>query len=269
MKPLTVGNVVSTGLRIYRDRFFDYFKLAFIGYLWVLVPIYGWAKYSAMTGLISRLAFGEVAEKPESIRDAQRFVKPKMWSFFGAGILVSLIFFFAMIILGVVFGIAIAIFGTAVGQNFGAVSILLGIVLIFAGLLFFLFALTWLISRLLMVEVPLAVEENVNAINAISRSWQLTKGSIFRLQLIIFIGFLISLPITIVIQISSTIIQIILGFILSSNSELFSSLLVLLTIVISLAGGAFFTPFWQSIKAVIYYDLRVRREGLGLNLEKN
>jgi hypothetical protein len=25
-------------------------------------------------------------------------------------------------------------------------------------------------------------------------------------------------------------------------------------------------PFWQSIKAVIYYDLRSRREGLGLQL---
>ena len=84
MKPLTVGNVVSAGLRIYRDRFFDYYKLAFIGSLWVLVPVYGWAKYSAMMGLISRLAFGEVTEKPEPIRDAQRFIKPRMWSFLGA-----------------------------------------------------------------------------------------------------------------------------------------------------------------------------------------
>jgi hypothetical protein len=27
-------------------------------------------------------------------------------------------------------------------------------------------------------------------------------------------------------------------------------------------------PFWQSIKAVVYYDLRVRREGMGMNLRK-
>ncbi len=269
MKPLTVGNVVSAGLRIYRDRFLDYFKLAFFSYLWVLVPIYGWAKYSAMMGLISRLAFGEVTEKPESIRDAQRFVKPRMWSFFGAGILVGLIFIVAMIVLGIIFGIAIAIFGTAVGQNFSAVSILIGILLVLGGLLFFLFSLTWLISRLLMVELPLAIEENVNATDAISRSWQLTKGSIFRLQLIIFVGFLISLPITIAIQIASTIIQIVLGAVLSSNPELFGSLLFLFTLVISIAAGAFLIPFWQSIKAVIYYDLLVRREGFGLSIEKN
>ncbi len=269
MKPLTVGNVISAGLRIYRDRFLDYFKLAFFSYLWVLVPIYGWAKYSAMMGLISRLAFGEVTEKPESIRDAQRFVKPRMWSFFGAGILVGLIFIVAMIVLGIIFGIAIAIFGTAVGQNFSAVSILIGILLVLGGLLFFLFSLTWLISRLLMVELPLAIEENVNATDAISRSWQLTKGSIFRLQLIIFVGFLISLPITIAIQIASTIIQIVLGAVLSPNTELFGSLLFLFTLVISIAAGAFLIPFWQSIKAVIYYDLLVRREGFGLSIEKN
>ncbi len=269
MKPLTVGNVISAGLRIYRDRFLDYFKLAFFSYLWVLVPIYGWAKYSAMMGLISRLAFGEVTEKPESIRDAQRFVKPRMWSFFGAGILVGLIFIVAMIVLGIIFGMAIAIFGTAVGQNFSAVSILIGILLVLGGLLFFLFSLTWLISRLLMVELPLAIEENVNATDAISRSWQLTKGSIFRLQLIIFVGFLISLPITIAIQIASTIIQIVLGVVLSPNTELFGSLLFLFTLVISIAAGAFLIPFWQSIKAVIYYDLLVRREGFGLSIEKN
>ncbi|BAZ86107.1 hypothetical protein NIES806_23170 [Dolichospermum compactum NIES-806] len=33
-----------------------------------------------------------------------------------------------------------------------------------------------------------------------------------------------------------------------------------------LIGGTFVMPFWQSIKAVIYYDLRSRREGLGLQL---
>ncbi len=30
----------------------------------------------------------------------------------------------------------------------------------------------------------------------------------------------------------------------------------------------FLLPFWQTIKAVIYYDLRTRREGMGLELRK-
>lgn len=258
MKPLTVGNVVSAGLRIYRDRFFDYYKLAFIGSLWVLVPVYGWAKYSAMMGLISRLAFGEVTEKPEPIRDAQRFIKPRMWSFLGAGILVSLIIAATMIVLVITWSIAIAIFGTTIGQAPSIVSASIGILLVVVFVLAFLFVSTWLGARLLIVEAPLAIEENVNATDAISRSWKLTKGSIFRLQLILLVSLLISLPITIV----SVMIQLFLGTIESSILELFG-------IVLSTVVGALLIPFWQSIKAVIYYDLRVRREGLGLNLEKN
>jgi hypothetical protein len=32
--------------------------------------------------------------------------------------------------------------------------------------------------------------------------------------------------------------------------------------------GALLIPFWQSIKAVIYYDLLTRKEGLGLELRE-
>jgi hypothetical protein len=39
-----------------------------------------------------------------------------------------------------------------------------------------------------------------------------------------------------------------------------------ITMVISLLGGMFVMPFWQSMKAVLYYDLRSRHEGLGLQL---
>ena len=297
MEPLTVGNVVSTGLRIYRDRFVDYYKLAFFGSLWGLIPIYGvtflnsdfdyltrvlfvflWffvliyslAKYLAIMGLISRLAFGDITEKPESIKDAQRFIKPRMWSFFGAGLLVALIFIVAIIILAIFFSITSGIFGAIVtGISNAILTIIVGILLILAISPLFLFSLTWLISRILIVEVPLAIEENINATDAISRSWELTKGSIFRLQLIVVVGFLISYPITILIQIATTIIQRLLEVVLSSNSELFSPLLFLSSILLSIAGLAVLIPFWQSIKAVIYYDLRVRREGLGLNLEKS
>jgi hypothetical protein len=78
MNPLSVGNVVSAGLRIYRDRFLTYFRLAFIAYLWIFVPIYGWAKFSSIMGLISRLAFGEVRERPETVTEANRYVKPRL-----------------------------------------------------------------------------------------------------------------------------------------------------------------------------------------------
>jgi len=35
---------------------------------------------------------------------------------------------------------------------------------------------------------------------------------------------------------------------------------------LSFGFGALVLPFWQAIKAIIYYDLRSRKEGLGLQM---
>lgn len=302
MKPLSVGNVVSTGLRIYRDNFKKYFKLAFFGYLWLCIPIiviaiigaifvrffgqgsiplaisvlsviagilffiYGCAKYSAMMGLISRLAFGEVAEKPEAIKDAQRYIRPKMWKFLVAGLLVSLIIFGAMIAYFIIFGIAGVLVGIVLGQNSAAIGIT--VLLVIAAILIFIFGFIWLISRLFLVELPLAVEENITAVNTFSRSWELTKGSVGRIQLILFVAFLISLPIGIAVQILTTILEFIIG----DGVESFLGFAVigrLLYLIIVIVSSALMIPFWQAIKAVIYYDLRVRREGMGMDLRKS
>jgi hypothetical protein len=261
---LSVGDVVSAALRIYRDHFKLYWGLAFKAYLWVLLPIYGWAKYSAISALISRLAYSEVIESPETVDEARRHVMPKMWSFLGAGFLVASIvtalIFLAIFAFSLLGGVLAAIFG----QNPTAIIILvlLGIVAFVA----FLIGYIRLVSRLFIVELPLAMEDNVTATSTISRSLQLTKGFAGRLQWIFLVAFLISLPISIVIQIVSSILETILSAWFASNSPTFALLYFLLIITLSLASGSLLIPFWQAIKAVIYYDLRSRREGLGLNL---
>ncbi|MDJ0532600.1 MAG: DUF975 domain-containing protein [Xenococcaceae cyanobacterium MO_207.B15] len=313
MKSLTVGNVVSAGLRIYRDRFLEYFRIAFIGYLWVLssflitslcfVPIfyrnifpgvisiiigllgifiliYGLAKFAAMNGLIARMAFGEVTEKPETEKEARRHIKPRMWQFLLASILVTLIVFFGFIVFYLILTIVSVIIGAIIssiislgGDNFNAFGFVLLVLFGIFGFLFLLFALTWLISRYFIIELPLAVEDGITAGAALGRSWDLTKGSVIRLQIIVFVAFLISLPIIIVIQVVSTILQIVVGSLAASDNyliySLFSPLFSILILAISFAGGALLIPFWQAIKALIYYDLRVRREGLGMELEEN
>jgi hypothetical protein len=266
MKPLSVGNVVSAGIRIYRDNFKTYFKSAFLGYLWILVPVYGWAKYSAMMGTIARLAYGEVTEQPESLNDAQRHVKPKMWDFFAAGILVGLILCGAIIPFSIMIGIVGAVAGLVFGQDSG-LGTAVGVLLIIAALLLFVFGLFWLISRLFLVELPLAVEENATATSTIKRSWDLTKGSVGRILLVVSIAFLISLPIIVVSNIASAIFQVMIGAGVENAPGLafIGAILYLLAV---LAGGALIIPFWQAIKAVVYYDLRVRREGVGIGLRK-
>lgn len=259
--PLSVGNVVSASLRIYRDHFKSYFGLAFVACLWLLVPVYGWAKYSVISALISRLAFGEVSEHPETVSDARSEINPGMWSFLGAGILTSLIFMgvclvgaIAMIILGVGAG---AIFG----QN---TTVIVGFVVV--AVIAFLIIYIRVISQLFIVELPLAMENDVTASSAISRSWQLTKGSVGRIQWIVFVGILVSLPITIFVQIVSTSIQLVLSAVLGQESSLFFLVYYLLILPLSFGSSALLTPFWQAMKAIIYYDLRSRKEGLGLEI---
>src|ERR671933_2533500 len=134
--PLSVGNVVSAGLRLYRDHFKSYFGVAILATLWALLPFlvlipiplllifgnansaalllliplgillffYCTAKYTANSALISRLAFGELVNRPESVREARHQVDPKFWVFLRTYLLLSLLSF------GVVIGFYILTF---------------------------------------------------------------------------------------------------------------------------------------------------------------
>ena len=262
--PLSVGNVVSASLRLYRDRFKLYYRLAFIGYLWVLIPIYGWAKFSAMTGLLSRLVFSELIERPETVDGARSHVMPRMWNFLLAGILVALILFGASMGGVIIFGILAGVLGAILGQSTASVVvlILLGAIALIALIVGYL----WLVSRLLIVEVPLAIEDNVDATSAIGRSWKLTAGYVLRIVLIFTVAFLISIPISVAIQVVTLVIQVVLAALFTRGSALFVLLYYVLILGLSFAGGSLLIPFWQAIKTVIYYDLLNRKEGLGLQV---
>jgi hypothetical protein len=262
--PLSVGNVVSASLRIYRDHFKSYFGLAFVANLWLLVPIYGWAKYSAISALISRLAFGEVREKPETVSDARREVNPRMWRLWWAGILTFLIFFGVSL----VFWIAIAIVTGGAAAIFGQNSPIVAVLLVVVAVIAFFIICIRLLSRLLIVELPLAIENNIGASSAIARSWELTKGSVGRIQWIVLVAILVSLPITIFVQILATIIQVFLSRVLGAESNIYYLVSYLLTLPLTFCSSALLTPFWQAIRAIIYYDLRSRKEGLGLQIRK-
>jgi hypothetical protein len=273
---LSVGNVVSASLRIYRDNFKLYFGLAWVASLWLLVPIYGWAKYSAISALISRLAFGEVTEKPETVSDARREVNPRMWRFFWAGILAFLIYMGVYVTLLVALTIAMAIVvflaamiatlilggaAAAIWQNYVIAALVAA-----TFIAFFLIIYIRIIFRLFIVELPLAIENKIGATSAIRRSWQLSKGSVGRILSIFIVGVLVSLPITIVVQILSTIVQSVLTAVLDAKSGMFFLVYYLLILPLSFGSNALVTPFWQAMKAIIYYDLRSRKEGLGLQI---
>ena len=218
--PLSVGNVVSASVRIYRDNFKLYFGLALVASLWLLVPIYGWAKYSAILALISRLAFGEVMEKPETVSDASREVNPRMWRFFWAGILTFVIYIGLYVVVTVAVTIAMLIgvyvAGTIAAEILGEEAVvaiiqqnspIVAVLLVVVAVIAFLIIYLQIIFRLLIVELPLAIENNIGATSAIGRSWKLSKGSVGRILWIFIVAFLVSLPMAIVGQILTGIVR--------------------------------------------------------------
>lgn len=267
MGPLSIGNVVSAALVLYRSHLKTYLRLALFAHLWILVPIYGWAKYFAISGLIARLAFGELVSKPESVTTARSYTNSRLWSFFRVAFQVGLM------LLGIYIGLFIPIYLGILILGFGAIfisnsvfgnpvvgAVIFGLVAVI-GIIGFLYGLIWFVSRWIVAEVPLAVEERINGAQSIDRSWELTKNSVRRIQGIVVIAFLVSLPL---VAVTSYIPQIFLLQI-EEGSTLYW-IVYLISFITSLVGGIFVLPFWQTIKAVVYYDLRSRREGLGLQI---
>ncbi len=259
---LSVGDVVTGGLRIYRDHFKTYFGEAFRSYLWVIIPVYGWAKFLAIQGLLGRLAFQEALEQPESILETRRQVMPRLWFFLttaiAQGVFLGIALLGFIIIGGITGAIAGGILAGLGGENPVAIALLvLVIVVLFVG---FLFGYIWLYSRLSLSEICLAIEPNLKPIEAIKRSWELTQGYVFSLQLIFFIAIILTIPLSIMGNIGTLITAIL------EEGEEFAPLIDL---PLTLIFGSLLIPFWQSIKAVVYFDLRTRKEGLNLSLVDN
>jgi hypothetical protein len=272
-QPLSVGNVVSAGFKLYRSHLKEYFFLALKAYVWLIIPIYGWAKFFALIALISRLSFGELVNQPETVKSGERFVDSRVWQFFVTLLLMFLINIGMGIAVLLLFGIIIFVFAFIIGlvsqgsesptnPILAVVFVLLTIVL---GLVM-LIPVLWFSSRFYLVDVPLAIEDRVDGTSTIGRSWELTQGHAWRVLLIGFVAYLITFPLQLIVQIISYSFQIASTYLISQGSSDAGQLLSLLNIVISFVASAAIVPFYQTVKAVIYYDLRSRREGMGLEL---
>jgi len=264
MQPLNAGNVVSAAVRLYRSHLKTYFKQSVIAHLWVLIPIYGWAKYAAISGLISRLAFGELIYQPESVTEANRHINPRLWSFFRVSCQVAVSILAVYLILAIAGGFLSVliglIFGLLLGTNAAFVApVLAAVIMAFVLLL----GLTWFYARWVVAEVPLAVEENINGGESVARSWELTKASVLRIQGVVLVAFLVTIPIVGLLNYLPSIYLVRL----EPGSTTYW-IVYFISIITSLIGGVFVMPFWQALKAVLYFDLRSRREGMGLQLRE-
>lgn len=301
LPPMTVGNVVSAGLRLYRDRFSTYFPIGvkaslwavipfvtllpipfFIGFelvnpailwafspIWLILSIFGLAQAITNQALICRLAFGVLINKPETVKEASAHVMPKIWKFWLAYFLALLLLMLVTLGFGLVMGLA---WGIIVGifMNQEAAPLVYGIFGLFSLAIIVVFLVFYIRFAIgfSLIQASLAMEQNLTPWQAMQRSQKLAKGYAGKIFTIFIVAGLLSLPLQILANFLVEFIRFLLIFALNINedSPLFITIYVLLSYTISILIGLVLVPFYQIIQSIIYYDLCSRKEGLDIQL---
>jgi hypothetical protein len=309
---LSVGNVVSTGVTLYKSNFQSYFFVSLRAVGWVvlamlaIVPIlfvtnivsyvigtglsvlltillwfgaflYCFSKFTVNRAIISRMAYQQLINQPETLQVATQRLASSNWKFLALAMWLGL-FVFGVIILAYLFLLSCLLLGTFLTSQIpGAVGALLAIGLTLLGIIGFLLIIIRFYSAWFVAELPLAVEGQMGALDSIGRSRQLSTPFISRILMVILVSFLVTLPLIALSnapslasygELMSQIQRISAGDIRAASSPLSSTyyLLQALSVILSLLLELMAVPFWQSIKSVIYFDLRSRREGNDLQL---
>lgn len=275
MQLLNPGNIVTGGLQIYRSRLKSYFLISLISHFWLIIPLLGWAKFFANSALISRLVFQEITGKPEIQQSAQKQVNRKLLGFLLSAFAVTIavyICFNILFIVTVIIGMRLSDFLYSsvyayVPKNnlLQTLSFLTYVLFITFLIVIFIASVISVYSQFFIAEVILAVEDNINMWNALKKSNKLISSYGFRTQLVITIASLVCWPILLLNQIVLGLLNF--GFIyfnIPNNTQLFPILTIGLLVLIN----TLILPFWQAIKAVVYYDIQNRREGLTLLIRR-
>jgi hypothetical protein len=243
--------------------------------------IFCYAKAIYNETLITVNAYGHLTNQPEAMGQTNQRMRKKTWPFWLARFLVGCILYVVSFACSLVQQVLLPLLSIGGNKTLIAIGALLVVVIVLVqyGLQF------WLSIRLFVPEVVLAIEEDVKNVSSIPRSWQLTQGSTWRIAGVLVVAFLITCPLYFLAIVPSVILVFVLfpleywsGPLFRSSStaspeavfQLLAGLgfVFLLYIVLVQIVQVLVLPFWQSLKAVIYYDLRSRREGLDLRLDE-
>lgn len=308
---LSIGNIITVGLQLYRQHFKTYFRLALVGTSWLVLPLillagavvllinlengglllavvvpialgvcllWGFAHYQAYAAAIIRLAYGELSQTAETVDAARQYTTSRKWGFWLIGFLLLLLYIGMAI--GVYILLAIVLFvvfltlsGIELGSGsfsdltpetaavllpaIGGAFLLIGIPAIFLFL--------WVTARLFIAEVPYAIEPDLQPGGSLSRGWRLTRQNSRRLILLFVNATTVLIPLQFFYQVISNSLQVAAAVIEPDQSTLVWVALII-SYGLSLLLNVFVLPFWQAVKATTYYDLRSRREGLGVAL---
>ena len=214
---------------------------------------------------VSRSVLGRVA----SSKEVWERTKSKFLPLIGLNIIISVISGLMMII-----GIAVffALLASAASTANTDRDFLQDLSIMLVGL-FILMVISALVGSYLSIKFsvasPAMVLENLGVFAAIGRSWSLTRGNFWRLFGInILTAIITSMVAGIFVGIAEALGAIFIVVGSSSPEDVIASLntTYILVMVMSTIAQLLILPFTSSVNALLYIDLRMRKEGLDVEL---
>jgi MFS family permease len=239
-----------------------------LGLIWIALNLYFLAKYYTDRAVICRLAYQELIDKPETVAVASKHLQPRTWGFLRLSLLlglymslvaivgyIALTIAIVIVVVGLIYGLKLSSDNLVVAFAIGMLAIGLFLVLVLALVRYYAY---WFVA-----ELPLAVESTTSANFSIRRSKQLIRNVVGRVLLIIAIAFMLTVPINSIGSAPIIFLQLMFDPNTSTDQStlIMAGVLILVSLLLSILVELFVMPFWQIVKAIVYYDLQNRREG--------
>ncbi len=228
---------------------------------------------SMLAGIIALAAVRSQLAHRAGPRELMRLVRPALPALAAVGLVQSLSF---MLLIG---GWGLAVLGIGAGADAAVSSEAAGaaalVMMLVGGILVLIFGVRLVLAGTVVLmegrhapDIGLYIPVRVGVWGALRRSWQLVKGKFWRVFGILLFGGLVVNIIGYALQFGVSALIITVG----SWADLSDSTgAVVVTIVLAVAAGiaTLMTliaslAFMSAVQALIYLDLRVRREGLDL-----
>ena len=249
--PLVVVQVITSSLplllNLYAAASGSTNTVASLG-TYLVAFVLGSLASAATAYIISENYLGRPLGAGDALRRAVPRIGDVMLLSLGVGFVVVLAALPSLLVIGA--GSAFAVLsgtgGGGAGVGGGALLVLVGLALL---------AIPFAVFSGLSIATPALVLEDIRAGRAMSRSWQLTKG--FRLRIV---GLLFVVMVIVLIPMFA--LGIIGGMFGSGESRTTTVLFTAIIGVVSLIV----TPLLYCVLTLLYYDLRVRKEGYDLEV---
>lgn len=221
---------------------------------------------SLLSGVIALAAVRSQLGEPTPARELLRMVRPSLPALAGVGVLQSLTFG------ALIAGWLLAVFGTASGGALTAglaLLLMLGgfVVAVIFGVRFVLAGTVVLLEGHKAPESRLYIPGRVGVFGALRRSWRIVRGRFWRVVGVLLFGGLVLWIVSYALQLGITLLVVTLVGWTETGGD--SADVVAVATGIAAGAGTVLVmiaslAFMSALQALLYLDLRVRREGLDL-----